>query len=131
MDGADADLAARPGVAVGHHDRAALVAGGVERRSGGVQRVRDGEVAAADEPEERLDPAVGERASDRFGNLHRSTPPPVPPLAPKLDGGFTDAARSARCKGTGCRIPSPLVNLSCVPPSPACRVLGTRARTIE
>jgi hypothetical protein len=71
MDAQDADLSAGARVSVSHHNCAAFVAGGVERRTGRMQRVRDGEVAATYEPEERLDPTLGQRSPDRFSDLHR------------------------------------------------------------
>src|ERR671910_259274 len=58
MDACDADLSRGAGVAVRHHDRAALVAGGVECRTLRVQSAQDGEVAASGKPEERFDTTV-------------------------------------------------------------------------
>ena len=56
MNAHDADLPTGARVAVGHHDCAALVAGGVERRAGRMQRVSDGEVATTDEPKNTSTP---------------------------------------------------------------------------
>ena len=75
MDARDADLSRGAGVAVRHHDRAALVSGGVERSTLRVQGVQDGEVAASGEPEERFDTTVDQHTSDRFGDPHGSGPP--------------------------------------------------------
>ena len=60
-------------VAVGHRDRAALVAGVVERAPGGVQRLGGEEVAAAEDAERVADPERGERAPDRLGRVHAPT----------------------------------------------------------
>ena len=58
-------------VAVGHADRAALVAGGDEARAGVAQRVGDRQVAAAEQPEDGVDAEGGQRPADRLGDQHR------------------------------------------------------------
>jgi hypothetical protein len=72
MDACDADLSRGAGVAVRHHDRAALVAGRVERRTLRMQRAQDGEIAASGKPEERFDTTVDQHTSDRLGDSHAS-----------------------------------------------------------
>jgi hypothetical protein len=82
------DLAAGADVAIGHRDRAALMAGGVECHARRVQGVEDGEVAAAGETEADFDSALGQRSPDcfgdsHFGDLHRSPllkPLETPPI---------------------------------------------------
>ena len=68
VDAHDSYLTARSRVAVGHRDRPAFVPGGVECSALFVQCVRDCEVAATDEPEERLYPAVCQHSPDGFGD---------------------------------------------------------------
>ena len=67
---AGGELPAHARVAVGHADRAALVARGDEPRAGVAQRVRERQVAAAEQPEDGVDPVGGQRPPDRLGDQH-------------------------------------------------------------
>ena len=64
---ANADRARDAGVAVGHADRAALVAGVVEPSAVPAERVGDDQVAAAEDAERILDPLRGDRGADDVG----------------------------------------------------------------
>ena len=72
MDAARGEPPAHAPVAVGHADRAALVARRVEARAGVAHRVGDGEVAAAHEPEHGVHAQAGQRAADRLSDEHRA-----------------------------------------------------------
>jgi hypothetical protein len=68
-----ADLAGHPGVRVGHHGGAALVAGGDVPRAVPGQGIGDVEVAAADDAEHRGYPGVpGEGGADPLGDSRLS-----------------------------------------------------------
>ena len=82
-----ADLAGDPGVGVGHHGGAALVAGGDEPRAVPGQRVGDVEVAAADDAEHRAHPGVpGEGGTDPLGDGRLGHGGPLPVSLPAIDG---------------------------------------------
>ena len=70
VDAADADTAAHARVAVGHRDRAALVAGVVEGRARGVQRLRGDEVPAAQDAERVAHSERGERPPHGRRGIH-------------------------------------------------------------
>ena len=72
MDAARGEPPAHPPVAVGHADRAALVARRIEARAGVAHRVGDGEVAAAHEPEHGVHAQAGQRTADRLSDQHRA-----------------------------------------------------------
>ena len=67
--------AAHARVPVGHADRAALVAGGVERHAGVAQRVGERQVAAAEQAEDGVDAERGQRPADRLRDLHVPSEP--------------------------------------------------------
>jgi hypothetical protein len=70
VDAARREAPAHAAVAVGHADRARLVAGGEAARAGIAQGVGDGEVAAAHEPEDGFHPHPRQRAADRLSDEH-------------------------------------------------------------
>ena len=73
VDAAHADLAGDLRVGVGHRDRAALVARRDEPRAAGDQRVGDGEVAAADQPEDVRGPERRQACARPLRRPARST----------------------------------------------------------
>jgi hypothetical protein len=73
VDAARRQAPAHAAVAVGHADRARLVAGGDAARAGVAQGVGDGQVAAAHQPEDGVHAHPGERAADRLSDEHRAS----------------------------------------------------------
>ena len=93
VDGDDADLAADPGVRVGHRRGAALVAGGDEADAVRDEGVGDVEVAAADHAERVPRPGPGEDPADGLGDAHVATVSARP--APARAPGCPSRRRSA------------------------------------
>ena len=108
VHGRDAEAPADPGVAVGHAERAGLVAGGDEPPAGGHDRVRHGQIPAAHEPEDDVAAEAMQGLADRLGDKHaRNASRPLPSRGQtpvmRLPRRRARAARRARERRAGRR----------------------------